>query len=316
MKDWFVIVNPNAGRREGEKSWNLINSILQDKIHQYTSKFTKGKEDAIYLAKSAIEEGYKKIIAIGGDGTINEVVNGIFTQTYTPTTEILLGVIPVGTGNDWGRMFNIPTNYEGAITTIANGNTILQDVGKVSFYKDMDKFHRFFINIAGLGFDARVVKKSNQKKEKKKSGKLSYLTSLISSLLSHKSQTATVKIDSDSFSEKVFSMNVGICQYSGGGMKQVPFAIPDDGLFDLTVIKKLSKISVIRNVKKLYNGSFTNHKKVSTMRGEKILIESEEKIFLEVDGETMGHTPFEFEIAPKSLGIIVNPSYLNDLKTH
>src|SRR5690606_32385111 len=114
-------------------------------------------------------EGYREFIIVGGDGTLNEVINGIFAQKDLDPIEITIGMIPVGTGNDWCRMFGIPFNYHEAVKTILKGKTFIQDVGKVYFLRQQQQYKRYFINIAGIGFDAVVAKKGNDLKEQGKS---------------------------------------------------------------------------------------------------------------------------------------------------
>jgi len=108
--EWLVIVNPNAGKGKGQKDWHLIEGFIKKENIPFRVAFTKGKGEAIRISREAVLEGCRKIITVGGDGTLNEVVNGIFTNGACPPAEISLGLIPVGTGNDWGRMFGIPAD--------------------------------------------------------------------------------------------------------------------------------------------------------------------------------------------------------------
>ncbi|MBV2247211.1 MAG: diacylglycerol kinase family lipid kinase [Lentimicrobium sp.] len=302
--EWFVIVNPNAGRRKGEKDWLEIAALLQAAGIGFTSIFTEHPNHAVKLARKYVEAGFKKIIVVGGDGTLNEVLNGIFTQKKYPTTDIVLAMIPVGTGNDWGRTFNIPTNYKKAIELIARQKIFIQDVGRVQYIsKDLTK-QRHFINMAGLGFDAMVAKRTNKVKREGKSGPFSYLISLFSSLINYNHKKVKIRMDDTQLSADVFTMSVAICRFNGGGMMQAPNAIADDGLFDITVITRLSRLLVIRNVKKLYDGSFVKMPQVKTFLSKKVEIESDPPMYLETDGESLGHTPVSFEIIPLAIQVI------------
>lgn len=305
-EDWLVIVNPNAGRKKGEKDWFTINDHLNNSEIVYESVFTTHKEHAIALTTRFIKKGYRNFIVVGGDGTMNEVVNGIFFQKNVPTSEFLIAMIPVGTGNDWCRMFGIPFKYAEAIDLIRQGNTFIQDIGKVTYYNSATLKRRYFINVAGMGYDAEVAAKTNMDKEKGKSGPFSYLKNLFSSLLFYKyTDTEIILADSpESFKNKTFSISVGICKYNGGGMKQLPNAIPDDGLLDMTLIKKLGKFTVLKEVKNLYDGSFIKHPKVQTFQSKSFKIASNPSINLEVDGESLGHSPFVFEVVPQSLRVV------------
>lgn len=306
-KKWLVIINPNSGSHKGERDWPVIHSLLHEAGLSFQYIFSEYHRHAISITTTGIKQGFRHIIAVGGDGTINEVVNGIFDQDSVPTSEITLGAITIGTGNDWGRMFDIPVNYKDAIDVLKSEKTFLQDAGIVKYTNGSTNNLRYFINIAGLGFDAVVAKRTNVLKEFGKSNTFSYLTSLFSALLKYKYTKAEIIVDKSrhKVNTELFSMNVGICQYNGGGMKQVPNAIPDDGLFDLTVISKMRKISVIRHLNKLYRGTHLTLPYVKSFRASSVVIDSTSPIMLEVDGESLGHTPLEFKIIPKSIKVIV-----------
>jgi len=157
-----------------------------------------------------------------------------------------------------------------------------------------------------MGYDALVAKKTNISKEKGRGGPLTYLFFVFSSLFQYKFIEAVIEVDEKQvFKGEMFSMNVGICKYNGGGMMQVPAAIPDDGLFDVTLIKKAPKWMVIRHAGKLYDGTLVNLPFISTFRGESIRIRSVGKIYLEADGESLGHSPFVYEMVPRSLKVVV-----------
>ena len=303
--EWFVIVNPNAGKRKGEKDWLEIAAQLTAAGIVYDSVFTEHRGHAVDLTRKYVENGYRNIIVVGGDGTLNEVVNGIFTQAHIPTEKITLAMIPVGTGNDWCRMYNIPGDYKQAIRLITNRKIFTQDTGTIKYIStEGEEKTRYFINMAGMGFDALVTKKTNKQKELGKSNPMSYVVNILSSLFVYTSTKVTILLDSEKIISDILSMSVGICQYNGGGMKQAPDALPDDGLFDLTLIKPIGKFKIIRNIIKLFDGSFTRLPEVSTFRSSKIIIHSEPPMFMEADGESLGHTPFVFNILRQSLNVV------------
>lgn len=307
-KEWLILVNPNAGVGKGIKDWRSISDLLSEHNFEFEAVFTERKLHAIELVQQKIELGFRKIIVVGGDGTMNEVVNGIFSQDIVPTTEITLGMISVGTGNDWVRTFNIPVEYSKAIRIIKDEQTLLQDAGIVKYYSEAIQKIRYFINMAGLGFDALVAKKTNADKENGKTNPLLYLKNLVTTLFSFKSSNARVRVDGHELNDRIFSIGIGIGQYNGGGMQQTPDAIPDDGLFDLTVIKHMGRMRVIASIRRLYNGTIGQHNRVETFVGKNIFVESKIPILLEADGESLGHSPFEFSIVPRSVKVIVNRS--------
>ncbi len=308
---WFAIVNPVAGSGKGLTDWPLISRLLRehDIVPEYV--FTERKYHAIELAVEAVKKGYRKIIVVGGDGTIHEVVNGLFIQKEVPTQEILIAVIAVGTGNDWIRMFGIPRKYSEAIRAIAEGHSFLQDVGVISYYKSHYKQTRYMANVAGIGFDAFVNRKYNKLKEEGKTSKRLYLWSTLKAVFRYSSTGVKIWIDDELVvNDFVYSATVGIGKYNGGGMIQVPEAIADDGLFDVTIIRKLGKLGVVRRFRSLYNGKIYNIKKVSFARGRKIRVESTPEIRVEVDGEALGFSPFEFEMIDRAIRVVVSDKFL------
>lgn len=304
QKEWLVLVNPNAGNGKGKKDWDRISALLKEEDLPFTVKFTERKGHAIILTLEGITAGFRKIITVGGDGTLNEVVNGVFSNDTCPTNDISLALIPVGTGNDWGRMFGIPLDYEKAIKIIRDNKLMLHDIGLVSYYEGTGKKKRYFINIAGLGFESVVVRRTNIQKERGRSGKAIYFYNLLMSLLSYKNTKAEIIIDGEKINADVFSINIGNGRYCGGGMRQTPNALPDDGVLDVTIINGMGKFEIIRNLKILYDGTILNHSKIDGYKGKNIKVSSDSVIYTEADGESLGHTPVEFSIIPASINIV------------
>ncbi|MEI6172843.1 MAG: diacylglycerol kinase family protein [Bacteroidota bacterium] len=302
---WLMIVNPNAGIKKGTKDWPEILQLLNREGIDFDYRTTARRGHAIEITEEVIHAGWRNICIVGGDGTLNEVLNGVMNQKGIPVSEITLGMIPVGTGNDWCRMFNIPFDYLKAIHILRQKKTFLQDAGKVTYSHQDERQVRYFMNVAGMGYDALVAKKTNLLKEKGIGGPLIYLYFVFASLFQYKFIEAVIEVDGVmAFKGEIFSMNVGICKFNGGGMKQVPFALPDDGLLDVTLIKKTSKWMVVRYARKLFDGTLVDLPFIATFKGENIRIRSTGKVFLETDGESLGHTPFTFEIIPRIIRIV------------
>jgi YegS/Rv2252/BmrU family lipid kinase len=310
---WFVVVNPHAGTNKCIRDWPEIKKMLEAAGFNFSFVLTEKIHQAISLVQKAIEEEeFKSILVVGGDGTLNEAVNGIMKQQRFPSNEIRIGMITVGTGNDWGRMYDIPSSYKKQVKILQKGLTFLQDVGMVKYRYAADEEKRYFVNIAGMGYDALVAKKTNIMKQQGKGGVITYLISLVSGLFQYKNTELTIEADGKKvFSGQVFSLSIGICKYNGGGMMQLPNAIPDDGLFDVTLIEKTTKMRVIRNIKKLYDGSFIKMKEVKTFTGKNFSIAArpEDKLYLETDGESLGHSPLDFQVIPRSVRLIVRKRY-------
>lgn len=305
---WLVIVNPNAGSRKGEKDWTKIKAQLTDQGFLFEAIFTESKNHAITLTASMITKGFRKIIVIGGDGTLNEVVNGIFLQQSCSPDEMIVGMIPVGTGNDWGRMYKVPKKYKKAITIIKKGYLFTQDVGHVTYNDSGGEHARHFVNVSGMGYDALVAQKTNRLKDKGRGGTFSYMLNIFTGLFQYKYTPFQIELDGrEVFNGRVLSMNLGICKYNGGGLMQVPNAIPDDGQLDVTVIKATSKFNIIKNVAKLYDGSFIKLRFVNTYRGKecRIISRPHGSVYLEADGESLGHSPLNFSVKQKALTFII-----------
>jgi len=312
---WLVVVNPNAGSRKGEKDWPGISRLLNDHSFSYEAVFTENRKHAIELTSMAIQEGIKKILVVGGDGTLNEVVNGIFNQKSYPVKDILVGMIPVGTGNDWGKTYDLPRKYKQAIEVIKKEHVFTQDIGHIRFDSTEGQQERYFVNVSGMGYDALVAMKTNRMKDKGRGGTLAYLMNIFTGLFQYRNTHFNIKVDGkEVFKGKVLSMNLGICKYNGGGLMQVPDAIPDDGLLDITVIKGISKFTIVKNVAKLYDGSFIKLKFVEQFRGGSCTIVSKPEgvVLLEADGESLGHSPLQFTVIPKALNVIIPDKYRAD----
>ena len=302
---YIVILNPNAGNGRGNKDWHLIESQLKQFNINYECLRTQGSGHAGLICAEQIRSGNKNFIVVGGDGTLNEVLNGIYSLNDINFSEIVLSNIPVGTGNDWCRTYNIPNDYRENAEIISKRNIFYQDIGKATYMVDGKSESKYFMNVAGMGFDAFVAFQTNKKKEEGKGSALIYLYTLMISLFKYKSTRVTIRTGNTILDDLIFSIGIGIGKYNGGGMMQLPNAIPNDGMFDVTIIKKMNKMEVISNIKKLYDGSIIYHPKVSVLSAKEIFIDSEPPVSLEVDGEKCGSTPIKLEIFQQVLPVIV-----------
>jgi YegS/Rv2252/BmrU family lipid kinase len=307
----MVIVNPKAGSGKGLSDWPVISNQLNRSGVDFTCVFTEHKFHAVELTVKAINDGFRKLVAIGGDGTINEIVNGLFIQQKAAPNEISLAVIPAGTGNDWLRMFGIPATYSKAVQSIVNHRTILQDVGLITFYESRIRHRCYMANMAGMGFDAMVNRLFNHLKDEGRYSKNMYLRGTFRTLLSYRPKRFAVTVDGEPMYEgPVFSAAVGIGKYNGGGMNQMPNAVIDDGLLDITIVKKMNPFRVLYHFRKLYNGKIYTIPKVLARQGKRVSIETYPTSPIEIDGEAMGYSPFTFELIPQSIKVVVGADYL------
>lgn len=307
---WLVVVNPKASVGKSGKDWPMIKQLLINEGFVFDDILTEYPRHAIEIVRNAIvEKGYRKIISVGGDGTNNEVINGIFTQDVVPTTDITMATIPIGTGNDWRRTFDIPLEYDQVIKIIKTGHTFVHDIGKLTYYNDGDPKTRYFLNAAGTGLDEMVCHSTNLMKQQGKGGTIRYLISVVKCLLKYKVTHVQIEVDGQQvFDDSILSLSVGNCRFNGGGMMMMPKAVPDDSLFDITVIRKVSIFKFAANVKNIYDGSFIEKlKEVQTFRGQRIRIVSipPHSLRVETEGETLNNSPFDFEILPKAINMVI-----------
>lgn len=297
---WFIIANPTSGNRNFSKQWKEIQQLLNNKKIDFSFAFTKFSKHEIELVDTAIQQGFRNIISIGGDGTLHNVVNGIMTQRYAKTSDITIAVIPQGTGNDWIKSYNIPNNVKKAIEIIHKKNIILQDIGVL----ETDNSTVFFNNVAGLGYDGYIV---NKLKTLKSFGSLAYILSGIAGLLFYK-KTVFKIIFNDKILETNCLMTVfGICKFSGGGMQFTKNVNSTDGFLDVTIAKNLTIFDLILNLPKLYSGKIVDHKKLETFKTKAIrVVPKTAKPFIQADGEVIGTGEVQVKIIEKAINFVVN----------
>ncbi|MBE6196102.1 MAG: diacylglycerol kinase family lipid kinase [Rikenellaceae bacterium] len=308
---WFVIVNPVAGDGRGLDDFPEISKLLREEGIDYEPLFTEHKYHATELTVSAVKQGFRHIIVVGGDGTLHEVVNGLFIQQEVDPKEVLLAVIAVGTGNDWVRTVGIPERHRDAIRAIKEENRFLQDVGVVSYEEAHYRQSRYMANVAGAGFDAVVARHVSHLKQKKRFRRWSYTWCLLRSFFGYKSTGVKVWVDDRRvYNDLLLSIAIGICKYNGGGVQQLPEAVADDGLLDISLIRPIHFWHIIFRFHYLFNGGIYRIRHVIRERGSHIRIESSPEIPLEIDGELLGHTPLEFSVLPRAISIVVTKEFL------
>ncbi len=303
---WYFIINPTSGQGKGKIQWTTIESALLQHQVPYDNVFTQHKLHALDLAKTAIENGYRKIVAVGGDGTNNEVVNGIMEQKTVPSTNILHTLFPIGTGNDWVRQYHISNELETWIQMLKMEYSTVQNVGKVTYYNNKRREQRYFVNVAGMAYDAYVGKAlyENQGASLKR---LRFLYLTVACLFKYQLRKAHIRFDDKEIKDYFYLINAGICKYSGGGMQLVPHAQPDDGQLAITIARNLNKWNVIKSLPLLYNGNIDQHSLISIHKTKKITVEAigNQPTLLEVDGEFLGETPVEISIIEAALKIVI-----------
>jgi len=302
-KKWFVIINPVSGGKYAPKLWNKILPYLATNNIVHDAVVTEYIDHASILVKKAVGEGYTHFMIIGGDGTANDVINGIFSAQIDTKT-ITVAMLPAGTGNDWVRTIGAFKSVSDIPKAIIRNETFLHDAGLVSYKSGNQIAQRYFINIAGLGFEGHVAKNIYESKGWLKGTKLQYQLSILKSLFIYKHTSLTITVDDSTTKQPALSVAAGICKFNGGGLKQLPDAVFDDGLLDMTIIGSMRKWQMVVNLPKLQSGAHVKVKSVSTYRGKNIKIDSEPPIYIDVDGEFIGTTPVSISILPQSINVL------------
>ena len=307
--NWFMIVNPVVGGGRGLDDFPLISRLLREAGIHAEPVFTEHKFHACELTVSAVREGYRRILVVGGDGTLHEVVNGLFIQQVVTPSEVLLAMVPVGTDSDWARSFGTSNRYQDAVRNIAEGYSFLQDVGVVSYEEAHYRQTRYVANVAGVGFDASLLRRITRLQKTGRLNGLRRLWCVLRTYFGYKSPGMKIWIDNHRlYNGFLFSIALGICKYNGG-VNQLPDAVADDGLWDLSLVKPLHFWHVLFRFRYLYNGDIYRIRHVRHSRGRRIRIESTPEVTVVVDGELLGETPLEFSILPRAIRVVVSRSF-------
>lgn len=268
----LFIVNPIAGKNKSTDVSSLIRKKMKEVNVKYKIEVTKSHRHAVSITKAGLKEGYEVMVAVGGDGTINEVAEGILS-----TRSGVLGIIPMGTGNDLAKSLGLSMNPNDAIDTILNEKIQKIDIGRVD--------NKTFLNVGSIGFDTEVAKNSEKIKRIFK-GRLSYMFGVLATLFTYKSKTISIELDNDSFEQEILLVAVGNGKYYGGGMKICPTAELKDNYFDICVIKKISKLKLLFIFPSVFKGEHLKFSKyVKMYKSSMVKIETNDNLYLNIDGE-------------------------------
>ena len=310
----LVIVNPTSAQGRTRSTWPRVASDLRTHFGPFNCVFTEKGGDAKRLAVDGAREGRQLIIACGGDGTINEVANGILESGV----DAELGILPSGTGGDFRRTLGLPTHTATAARSLRMGLTRRIDVGRVTYQtKDDLQETRYFLGVASCGMSGQIIKRVKAEKtqwlpfdsSRWLSGRLTFANATLQTTLASVNTPLIYKID-DGEERRLTVANFCIAnaRYFGGGMKIAPRALLDDGRFDIVIIGDLSPFEIIANAHRLYAGAHLSMKQVHHAHATRVHLKparNNARVALEVDGELPGHLPATFEIIPKALRIRV-----------
>ena len=304
---WIVITNPRAGKRKLPVQRKFILSELKKARISHTFIETEYAGHAIKIARENAEKGYQNFLVLGGDGSISEVINGIFSADIQDTSNIKIALIPRGTGNDWGRFWKLKKDDKHSFSVFLEGKTRLIDIGKIFYRADNEDKNHYFINSVGFGLDAKVADLTHTLKKYVGSFSLLYTLALLIAVFRYKSTPAQVKIDNQEKNIALFTMNIANGPYSGGGIKQNPDAVPYDGIFDMILVEKPTLKEILSVLPHIFSGKITRFPIVQSFKAQEISIHSQDTgLFAEADGIVLKNTgQSQISILPDAIQMIM-----------
>jgi len=300
LKKLLLVLNPRAGHGRAEKRLTSIQQALGDQgIKTDLLLTTHGGHASDQLAQAALD-GYDGVIAAGGDGTVFEVVNGLYGQPRE--ARVPMGVIPVGTGNAFARDLGLmPGQWRESIDIIASAGRRMVDVGRVA--TGAGQFH--FINIVGMGF---AVDAGLRARKFKRLGNAAYTLGTLWQTILLKSYPLCLEVDGQWIEEENIFVEISNTRYTGTHFLIAPGASMDDGLLDVTLLRKLPRLRLLRLFPTIYSGRHVDYPEISVIRGKSIRIHGPAGYLLAPDGEFRGETPAEITCLHRDLAIFAPPS--------
>ena len=302
----LVVVNPVSAGGKTMRRWPQIRTALREAGIDIHAHLTTSRGDATVVTRREItgKASVRRVVAVGGDGTLNEVVNGCFDERGVPLVrELTVGLIPSGTGSDIRRTLSLPTDPHAAAHLLAAGTTRTIDVGRIVF---ADGSQRLFANVADCGLGGEVVTRINRSGQKRAGllGSAVFLRVSISELMSFRNRDVLLTIDGVTSRERVQQVVVANGRCFGGGMRIAPGADPADGLLDVVVVGDISRFGALRAVPRLFRGTHLGLAAISSHRVCSIGIavaDGESPPLFDVDGEQVGSAPAEITVLPQAL---------------
>lgn len=286
---FFFLINPAAGNGRAKKLWPIVQAHLENEGILFDFQFSSYSGEGAKIAQQVASKNYKCYVAVGGDGTFHEMINGLKLGTKQLLTAF---VLPIGTGNDFVRMHQIPKWGPEWLQILQKFDKKHHNVGIISFYKNETLQTRYFVNVAGLFYDGYIVKMVAEQKHPIKSS-FQYLLLILKYLFRYQPPSGTIQWDNKKVNGKFYTTNIGICAYSGGGMRLVPHANPFGKQFAITIAKSMHPFRVLFSTHFFYNGKVARHPKLSCFQTTKITItpNGDDDVLVEADGEFLGKAP-------------------------
>lgn len=290
----LVIINPSASRGRALRAWSRVRDLVASHGLTFTEAFTERRMHAWEIAHDAASQGYTLIVAAGGDGTVNEVINGLM-QVPQPARPAL-AVLPGGTGNDFARGIGTPQRADLAVQALVNGTRKRVDVGRVN--------DRYFGGISGVGFDAEAARQANEW-PRWVGGTALYVGAILKMLATYSPVDARITIDGHAQSLRMFLLAAANTKWYGGGMFMAPHAEMDDGRLAVVYARDLGKLETLALLPKVYSGRHLLHPKVSHTTADEIRVESDTPLSIHADGEIVGRVPAVFRAVRGALEVLV-----------
>jgi YegS/Rv2252/BmrU family lipid kinase len=302
--DAFVVLNPASAGGRTLRRWPATMHALRSAGVSFEVHRTAGPGDATHTVRAALESGRRTIVAVGGDGTLNEVVNGFFDAAGAPIGgDAKLALLPSGTGGDFRRAVGIPSDLTAAARLIAIGSVRHIDAGRIEF---AGGDRRFFINIADCGMGGEVVARVNRNTYKGGGarGSAIFLGTSLTTLLRYALRHARIEIDGMLIERDVRSVVIANGRYFGGGMRVAPDAVLDDGQFDVVVIGETGRARALTGIPSLYRGRHLNRREVEVYRARTVRVSCDgDPMLFDVEGEQVGTTPALLTCLPDAISV-------------
>lgn len=292
-----LIVNPRAGRNEADLGALLAELSTQGVQHEVVQ--TDGPGGATRLARAALDEGIRYLVAVGGDGTVHEVVNGMIEDGKPVAPEAVLGVYAAGSGCDFVRTFGMDRRPEIVARHFATEHVMPIDVGVAELTGlDGQPMTRYFANIAEVGYGAEAVKRAAG--YPRWLGRVRYLFAAWGAIRGITPQDTSIDVDERVVRRRLVNLVAANCQFFGGGMKVAPRALPDDGLFNVQLFHGGAS-QVFQMTSKIYRGEHIPHPSISEYQSPRVALAPERPMLVEADGELLGTTPVEFTLLKQAI---------------
>ena len=298
----LLISNPVAGRRRGKLLQAKAKTQLEALGHSTTAELTNASGHATHLARANAPD-FEIVAALGGDGTVNEVTNGL--MAIEPSKRPTLGVFPTGTGNDVAQTLGL-THFETAIDALAKGNTRTLDVIRVKLIRHGAAVTRYALLFVAAGFAAEVIRKTGPRMKRIFGRRFSYSVGLFRALASFRAPKFKVKWNEQEKQEMMFQVCAGNTEFAGGGvMRLSPGAQPDDGLLDISLVDALGRLQIVQRFPSILSGRYVEDERVDYFTDKRLEIDAEPPTEIQADGDIIGTTPATIELLPGALQLII-----------